>query len=811
MLDKSRMDKLIKLNKRYEKLYKSNIHFRRSTDYTKYFKQESLEDSIIFYETFHGKSMTDNPFALFLEIVSRDKKNRFTHVWAINHEITTDPQIQRFKNMKNLKFVKVHSEDYFIYLSKAKYLINNTSFSPYFMRKEGQIYINTWHGTPLKTLGKDMKGPIAQHKNLQRNFLQSTHILSPNSFTTEKLIDSHDLNGIWDGLVVEEGYPRVDLIINTNKEEYLTKVLSKVLSETVNLESKKIVLYAPTWRGNVGNLKNNSNDLFDTISLIQETLPEDYNLLLKVHPLMYKHILKDKRFSDICVPDYLDVSEVLAVTDVLITDYSSILIDYFVTNKPIILYQYDQDEYLDRRGLYIDFDELNIPITKSSEDLTKILLNINSLAANYNGKEKFISLQNGNCSSKVVDAIFENKTGFNLRKFKNNKKNSLFILENFSNKDFYVKKDVINFQDFDELNVIVLTKDKFNKDESKKLSQLDSRVKIFYRVGITNVDKNEWIQYRYILNNPKYQGLINIANSIFSRELDRLIPQKYISITNLTSLNNWWVLLSYYAQYNKTEKSIYLPFDYVVNELNGKIDKETKKLIEKHDMIFSNHPLVKEVFPNNSESIIINCYETKMKKMKKIQIENEKYFIIQNDEYYSRTNMFLINEKIFSKEKVFLFLIDDDKKSSLSSKWVYFLEKIYDEKFAYIFYATEELQNLIKSTDEFENITFIPKNTVKSVFFLFSYVDFIINFNDFFKDFKFLKILNNLSENNILFNYDTLGLIKKYFPYNNTYCHDNLILKYLYMMIFILYYMKQRRVELDDEEDVCLKKMVKKE
>ena len=197
-----------------------------------------------------------------------------------------------------------------------------------------KIYINTWHGTPLKTLGKDMEGPIGQHKNIQRNFLHSDYILSPNKFTSEKLIDSHDLEGLYNGEIIEEGYPRMDLTFNTDKEE-----LRKTLENIIELDPhKKIILYAPTWRGEVGSVSNINEELFNHISALNEKIPDDYQLILKVHTLLFKYIKHDEQLMNKCIPDCIDTNELLSLVDILITDYSSIFFDYMATNKPISVF-----------------------------------------------------------------------------------------------------------------------------------------------------------------------------------------------------------------------------------------------------------------------------------------------------------------------------------------------------------------------------------------------------------------------------------------------------------------------------------------
>ncbi|PNZ56568.1 spore coat protein CotS, partial [Staphylococcus condimenti] len=253
----------------------------------------------------------DNPYAIFKNLIINKKFSDYQHIWVIND----DEPYEEYKKIKNVKFVSVNSNEYLYCLATSKYLINNTSFPPYFLKRKEQVYLNTWHGTPLKTLGKDMKGPLEQLKNLQRNFIQADYILSPNKFTTEKLTSSHNLVGIYNGEVLETGYPRIDLITETKEKEILTKLENYIKLD----KNKKIALYAPTWRGNVGEEKDIKKEIKDIIKNMKDSLDESYQLVLKVHPLLYKFFKNDSELGDIFIPDFIDMCEILSIVDLLIT------------------------------------------------------------------------------------------------------------------------------------------------------------------------------------------------------------------------------------------------------------------------------------------------------------------------------------------------------------------------------------------------------------------------------------------------------------------------------------------------------------
>ncbi|GEP85218.1 putative glycosyltransferase [Staphylococcus piscifermentans] len=510
---------------KYEKILAKNLGQRIIEHYNNY-KNEEIESKTILYETFHGKSLTDNPYAIFKKLIHDEKFRDYQHIWVINN---SEPY-KDYQKIKNVKFVSVNSDGYLYYLATAKYLINNTSFPPYFLKRKEQIYLNTWHGTPLKTLGKDMKGPLNQLKNLQRNFIQADYILSPNAFTTEKLAASHNLIGIYEGEFLETGYPRIDLITET-KEKDIIKKLKKYIK--VN-PKKKLVLYAPTWRGNVGEEKDIKKEIKDIIKNMQNNLGDGYQLLLKVHPLLFKFFKNDKELGAIFIPDFIDMCEILSVIDVLITDYSSVFFDFYVRNKPIILYTYDKEEYLKERGTYLKFEDLGCYIANSQKELNQLLQNPGNLKGC--AVNEFVEWQDGTATDKVIKALFYGTQNLDYaKKISNIKKNVLIFVDEFNGKDFEKKITFINNISRKENNIIVLTKDKLKYEEENQLKQLIG-IKLFFRFGKLNVGKELWTEYMLLMEQQNVHLNQSKLEQISTNEIHRLLG--YIEINKIYNLSN---------------------------------------------------------------------------------------------------------------------------------------------------------------------------------------------------------------------------------------------------------------------------------
>lgn len=582
------MNKKLKIAKRRAKFllepfktYTNNKNFKRTVEYTRNFKKNKIDPHIIFYESYHGKAMNDNPYAIFKHLVNNEEYKNFTHVWALNDQ--DNPYANKYKGLKNVKFVKVHSEEYIKYLTKAKYLINNVTFPTYFQKKDEQIYINTWHGTPLKTLGKDMEGPIGQHKNIQRNFLHSDYILSPNKFTSEKLIDSHDLEGLYNGEIIEEGYPRMDLTFNTDKEE-----LRKTLENIIELDPhKKIILYAPTWRGEVGSVSNINEELFNHISALNEKIPDDYQLILKVHTLLFKYIKHDEQLMNKCIPDCIDTNELLSLVDILITDYSSIFFDYMATNKPILYFMYDKEQYLKKRGMYLDVNTLAGPICKTTDELAKCIKEIESVQDRYQSvyqemNEVYIK-RVGDSTQKIVDIIFKGKQEqsdcvFDVKE--PHKKNILIYCGGFLNNGITSSAiNLLNNIDYEKYNVIVIDKGNYDKESSYNISRINEKAKRVYRVGSMNLTIKDWYLHG-LMNKRGYTEELakRKPEEIFKREINRMLGNARIDIAvDFSGYVPFWTMVMSLGEF--PQKSIYQHNDMLAETnkiINGKYKHKRK-------------------------------------------------------------------------------------------------------------------------------------------------------------------------------------------------------------------------------------------
>lgn len=332
--------------------YESAINSRNSRywEYAEYYEDGEIWDNTFLFESFGGSNFQGNPYYIYKELLKQSVAEEYTiYISAKDTESIEESLNNRGLLRSNVKIIEIHSAEYRKILSHAKYLINNVSFNTDFIKKKDQVYLNTWHGTPLKTLGRSVLGgdPFSANSP-QRNFLICDYLISPNQFTESVFLDDHMVRNIMSGKSVLTGYPRNSVFFDKEYEKGIKKKYS--------LENKKTIFYMPTWRGNT--LGADDVDQVSEIEKLAKELGDGYKVFVKFHPAMKSTTGEFKYCYN--MPEDIEVYEFLNAVDILITDYSSVFFDFANTGKKIVLYQYDKEDYYKSRGVY-KFVEKNIP------------------------------------------------------------------------------------------------------------------------------------------------------------------------------------------------------------------------------------------------------------------------------------------------------------------------------------------------------------------------------------------------------------------------------------------------------------------
>lgn len=562
----------------------SNVSYTDTSNiYTYLYENTDINENVIIYESMQGRDFTCNPYAIFKHILNEPEFNKYKHVIVINNKAYIDDALL---SNKNIILVSKDSFLYTLYLASSKYLINNTSFPSYFIRKPDQKYLNTWHGTPWKYLGKDLHDSYKTIGNIQRNLLLSTHLISQNKHMSRIMTEKYDIADVYSGMVSETGYPRNDVTL-TASDTY-----KKQLKKKIGIDSdKKIVFYAPTWRGN----DVSSSD--DETEIIYQTLEKLKNLNCEV--IFRGHYFADKDQSNEIIEKYtinnkFKTNELLAIADILVTDYSSVLFDFASTKKPIIKYLYDYEKYKNQRGLYFEYSEV------PGESVFEIDSLIESVNSHLNNKSNTSIHENTvlnspdgqNSTRKTVEFFFHNKKD-HVVDIGNDNKNILMYVGSFGPNGITSSAiNLMNTIDKSMYNIHLLIDKKgieHRPDNERLFDTINKDIRIISKPGkINKTSKSDEICHKSVT----YDSDPIEFNHLYDREYDRIfgVDTKFDYAINYDGYtrSSIWLFACNRMKLNSKSRSIYIHsmiYDEYLNKYSY-LD-EVFKLYNKFDNIVS--------------------------------------------------------------------------------------------------------------------------------------------------------------------------------------------------------------------------------
>ncbi|WP_067925709.1 bifunctional glycosyltransferase/CDP-glycerol:glycerophosphate glycerophosphotransferase [Alicyclobacillus shizuokensis] len=237
-------------------------------------------------------------------------------------------------------------------------------------RKDTAV-VQTWHACgAFKKFGFSAIGQVDSNSD---EFERRAHRIYTAAVTDSRSVVPHyaEAFGMPESTVLPIGVPRTDMFFDQELIEYTKR---RYLGEYPILRRKKILLYAPTFRGRPGQRAKFNLDL--DLRLMQRHLSSEYRLILKLHPVVKKAIRLNEELTDFVLDlsSVQDVNELLLIADLLITDYSSIVFEFSLLRRPIIFYAYDLEEYLSERGFYYDYTKfVPGPIARTTEEVVRLI------------------------------------------------------------------------------------------------------------------------------------------------------------------------------------------------------------------------------------------------------------------------------------------------------------------------------------------------------------------------------------------------------------------------------------------------------
>ncbi|WP_082723306.1 CDP-glycerol:glycerophosphate glycerophosphotransferase [Corynebacterium sp. DNF00584] len=358
-----------------------------------------VDPTIALFESFAGSSKGDSPAAFasaFAEL--KPEVNRY---WTIKDGSVSAPD--------GCIPVVRYSEEWWNLLHSAGWLINNNNFPSQFRKQDGQTYIQTWHGTPLKKIGHHVPQEnlsLGYRMLMEREERYWDFFLAQSEWAGKIMRDAFR----YTGTVVSDGYPRNDGLVGETALE-CRAATREYLSIT---DEQTVVLYAPTWRDD----KKVASGHYDLVSYLdfdklRNKFGDDVVILMRGHSNTTDAGRQIRGINVIDVSRYSDISDLINASDLLVTDYSSIMFDYVVTRKPMIFLVPDIEQYSGTtRGFYFDFKEFAPgPLCRTTDEVISYIEKFRSVGLAITPKyeaflNRFASQDDGHRAVEMLRTIF---------------------------------------------------------------------------------------------------------------------------------------------------------------------------------------------------------------------------------------------------------------------------------------------------------------------------------------------------------------------------------------------------------------------
>ena len=381
-----------------------NIHdkivkYHQAGTYKRYLHKQMMEEWVLL-DSKNGTDLAGNIFRILEELHNAPEySNLKKYLTYENSSLPRIVAILRRYNLKNIQLVKWKSDQYFEALARSKYIVTDLYIPFEYVKREGQILISTAHGTPLKMMGRDCHTETQGH-------LQKTHTLADyqtfsSDYMKEKLCHAFMEDYLSTGHLLKSGYARNTVFFNSDRREEVRKELG--------FGGKRVYAYLPTFRGIAGSFESQEqiNSINQYCQKLDMMMQDDELLLVKLHNFNKESMdFTDAKHIAVFPSDY-EVYDVLNATDVLISDYSSVIFDYANSRRKIVLFQYDFEQYTSIRGLYLRFDEMPFPIVRDVETLYKEI----STPRNYDDNEfirRFCTYDKKDSTKQICRTIWGN-------------------------------------------------------------------------------------------------------------------------------------------------------------------------------------------------------------------------------------------------------------------------------------------------------------------------------------------------------------------------------------------------------------------
>lgn len=623
----------------------------------------NIKDNVVYLESRDGNDFTGNILRIVEELSSGDYGDYKIYIFAKKE---LHQKIKKLQRNYNLKITHITSSIPLatMILEFSKYIITDSGIRAKYVKRDGQIFLETWHGTPLKVMGKDNRPEEHLNGHIQYSFLGSDFLLYPNDYIKDKMIDAYMMENIYSGKILLEGYPRNSVFFSNDKrEEFKLKF---------NFENKDIFAYMPTFKGilNDRDDKKQKNELQNYLSNIDKALNDNQIFLVKLHPFNQEEINFDEYKHIEPFPIGYETYDILNMADCLITDYSSVFFDFANTRRKIILFNYDEKAYQDYRGTYFSLSELPFPKVQSVEDLIKEL----NKPKEYDDTEfikKFCTYDNPNSVKNICRHIFNGENVCNVETFENNKKNILIFAGNLRNNK--PTSYLLSFlEKFDEENYNIYLSFRqwdgyINKNHYKIFDKIPDYVNVFPLRSGMNLTLSEDRKYKNFIGSGNASECPKSLEKMFKRELVRYYDKFPFDIVLNFEANNPDQILLF--SYSNAKKYMFVFEDLLEkskknNRLNSSALKEAFSNYD--DIIVDSSNLVKPTnkIVNNKDKIKVI---PKLYNYEEVINNSNEDILIDKGTLMVSSNLYGLKGVLESKGKKFISIGDYSKNKNIES------------------------------------------------------------------------------------------------------------------------------------------------
>lgn len=411
---KRKIKRFISRHRLLSSLFQDIQKLRRRIYYKNIFQTIPVDEKLILFESFLGKQFACSPRAIYEAMKADHRFDEYKFVWVFRK---ADAMRKRIGDERTV-VVKYNTRRYYRLYAQAKYWVTNWRLPECLIKKDCQICVQTWHGTPLKKIGMDLTiegNATTSQKKGHELYLNDAkkydYFVSPSKFCTKVFASAFGLNILnKQDILIETGYPRNDALFNYTEDDVLA------IKNSLHIpRNKRVLLYAPTWRDNqytqgVGYSFELSREVVNFLNGV----PDDIVVLMRLHYLVANSVdLSEFGNKVLNVSSYENINDLYLISDVLVTDYSSVFFDYADLRRPILFFMYDLQEYQNNiRDFYIDLDTLPGPIVETSSELLCALEDLEGLSREYSDKyaeftSTYNSLDDGNAGLRVAETFLK--------------------------------------------------------------------------------------------------------------------------------------------------------------------------------------------------------------------------------------------------------------------------------------------------------------------------------------------------------------------------------------------------------------------